>query len=172
MVLKNKKIIMVVAPEGFKDDECFIPRDILEKEGATVQIASLDSGIATSENGKSLDVDFAADEVKAEDFDVVIFVGGPGMGEHVKEPSFVDLARDFYDQGKIVAAICVAPLILANAGILSAKSATSWSGGQTEIEEAGAKWTGELVEVDGKIITARGPSAAGKFGRAIVKFLS
>ena len=163
---------MVVAPEGFKDDECFIPKEILEKEGAVVQIASLNSGIATSENGKNLDVDFAADEVKAEDFDAVIFVGGAGMNEHVKEPSFVDLARDFYDKGKIVAAICVAPVILANAGILSAKSVTSWSGAEAELVEAGAIWTGELVQADGKIITARGPSAAGKFGRAMVKFLS
>jgi protease I len=169
--MENKKIFMVVAPTDFKDDECFIPKEIFEKQGAEVRIASLDSGLAKSEGGKELAVDLAADEVKPSDFDAVVFVGGPGMGAFTKEPSFVDLARDFYAVGKITAAICVATVILANAGIVAGKAVTSWQGAQTELEEAGAEWTGEAVTVSEKIITASGPAAARKFAEAVVKGL-
>lgn len=172
MSLENKRILMVVAPAGFKDDEFFIPKQILEKEGAIIQVASMASGAATSELGKAVVVDFAVDEVKPDRFDAVVFVGGPGMVKMTDEESFVDLGRDFYDKGKLTCAICIAPVILANAGILSGKAATVHESGQTEFDEAGAQYTGNPVTKTDNIITASGPAAAKAFAKEIIKALS
>jgi len=172
MTIENKKILMVVAPTGFKDDEFFIPKQIFEKEKVVVQLASMASGAATSELGKSVTIDFAVDEIKPDQFDAVVFVGGPGMVKMTDEESFVDLARDFYDKGKLTCAICIAPVILANAGILSGKSATVHESGQTEFEEADAKYTGDQVTKTENVITACGPKAAKAFAKEIIKALS
>lgn len=171
MSLENKKILMVVAPEGFKDAECFIPKEAFEKAGATVQVASLRTGKATSEHGQGLPIDFAADEVKPQNFDAVVFVGGPGMAGKVGEPSFVDLARDFFEAGKLTTAICIAPVILANAGILTGKQATVHESAQSDIEAEGAEYSDKpVIRVD-NVITAKGPAAAGDFAKAIIKAL-
>jgi len=171
MPVKEKKILMVVAPRGFKDAECFIPRDIFEKSGALVRVASMNSGQAESEQGKKLEVDYSVDEIKARDYDAVVFVGGPGMVGLVEEDLFVDLARDFYDAQKLTTAICIAPVILANAGILTGRPATATPSAQSDLEEAGVGFTGEPVTVSGRIITASGPAAAEAFAKAIVKAL-
>lgn len=162
---------MVVAPTGFKDAECFTPKEAFEKEGAIVRVASLSAGSAESEGGKSVKVDFSVDEVRPANFDAVVFVGGPGMGNLVAEPSFVDLARDFHDAGKLTAAICIAPVILANAGILSGKPATVHESGQAELEESGVFFTGEAITTTDNIITANGPTAAAGFANAIIKHI-
>lgn len=172
MSLENKKILMVVAPKGFKDAECFIPKEIFEKAGASVQIASLNIGRAESEEGKSLEIDFAVDGVRVENFDAVVFVGGPGMAKLTEEPSFIDLASDFFEAGKLVTAICIAPVILAKAGILSGKPATVFESGSSDLEEAGAEYTGADVTQAEKIITANGPAASEKFAKAIIKALT
>ncbi|MDD5086856.1 MAG: DJ-1/PfpI family protein, partial [Candidatus Nanoarchaeia archaeon] len=78
----------------------------------------------------------------------------------------------FYESGKITAAICIAPVILANAGVLDGKKATVFPSGKDDIMVRGADYTGEQVTQDGKVITANGPAAARSFGEAIVKELS
>jgi protease I len=171
MTLENKKILIVVAPEGFKDDECFVPKEAFERAGAVVQVASLRTGKATSEQGRGLPIDFSADEVRPENFDAVVFVGGPGMAKLTGEASFVDLARDFFEAGKLTTAICIAPVILANAGILVGKKATAHVSGQSDLEEGEAEYTGDSVTVTDSIITANGPTAAADFAKKIIKAL-
>jgi len=172
MSLTNKKILFVVAPTNFKDVEYFTPREILQKAGATVYTASLNGGLATSEQGKSVELDYVVDEIKAREFEAVVFIGGPGMVELVDETMFIDLALDFFRVGKIVSAICIAPVILAKAGILTGKRATVHPSGSVDLEERGALCTDEAVTVDGRLITAQGPSAAQAFGQKIVQALS
>lgn len=172
MPIQNKKILFVIAPTGFKDDEFFIPYGALKKQGAEAKIASLNTGRAKSEKGQEVEVDFAVDEIKARDYDAVAFIGGPGMVGLVNEPSFVDLARDFYEAGKLVTAICIAPVILAKAGILEGRRATVTPGSVMDLEDAGAECSGEPVTVTENIITASGPAAAGDFAKAIIKAIS
>jgi protease I len=81
------------------------------------------------------------------------------------------LARDFYDSGKIVAAICLAPAILAKAGLLSGVKATCTPDEEENLVAGGAEYTGAPVEVDGKIVTGSGPDAARRFGEKIVELL-
>ena len=77
------------------------------------------------------------------------------------------MARSFAEAGKVVAAICIAPVILARAGLLKGKRATVFPDGIPELEKAGAVYTAQSVERDGRIITGNGPEAAEAFGREI-----
>ena len=82
----------------------------------------------------------------------------------------VELAKEFYESGKMVAAICIAPTILVNAGILNGKKATSWPSERVKISAIGT-YTGKVVEVDGKIITGNGPPASKEFAKKIVEVM-
>ncbi len=118
-----------------------------------------------------------ADEFKIENFDAAVFIGGPGMGKNLDNQSFQKIAQDVFRAGKVLAAICIAPALLAKAGVLAGKKATVWSAPLDKsaikiLKEGGAQYLAEDVVVDGKIITAPGPLAAKKFGEKIVEVLT
>ncbi len=152
----NKKVLFVVAQEGFQEWEYGTPRKILESAGVKVEVASLDSGAAIGAEGLLARVEHRAMNINVKDFDAVIFIGGGGMVPLVKEKDFTNLAKEFFDAGKIVAAICIAPCILANAGILKDKKATVCDGAEKILKNAGADYTGADVETDGKILLSPG----------------
>ena len=166
-----KKVLMVIAPKNFRDEELFHTKEELEKAGLETKVASKTSEEATGMMGKTIKPDIALDDVVAEDFDAIVFVGGSGASVYFDDTLAMDLARTFFQQGKVVAAICIAPSILANAGVLKDKVATAWSSEQGNLEEKGATYSGEAVTVDGKIITASGPKAAREFGKKIAEAL-
>lgn len=165
------KILIVIAPVNYQDKEYLDTRKALEEAGVSVSVASLKAGEARGKLGGKVNVDLTVDGVGAGDYDGVAFIGGSGMVGLVGEPKFIDLAEEFYKAGKLVAAICIAPVILVNAGILKDKKATVWSGAEKELKAGGCIYTGKSVETDGKIITANGPAAAEEFGKAIVETL-
>lgn len=167
----NKKVLFVVAQEGFQEWEYGTPRKILESAGAEVEVASLDSGAAVGSQGLIVRVEYRAKDIRVEDFDAVVFVGGGGMVPLVNEYDLKKLARDFFEAGKIVAAICIAPMLLANEGILNGKNAAIHESAKKEFAEKGVNCVGADVEIDGKIITANGPMAAEKFGKTILQNL-
>lgn len=169
--LTGKKILMVVAPQNFRDEEFFEPKDVFGAAGAEVVVASKGVTEAVGLLGGKTEVDKDLSEVRAADFDAVVFVGGGGAAIYFDEPLALNLAKAMFAAGKVVAGICVGPTILANAEVLSGRQATAFPSEQSVLESAGATYTGEAVTVDGKIITARGPEAARDFGRAIVEAL-
>jgi len=171
MTLINKKILMVIAPKDFRDPEYNEPRQVIENSGAEVKVASIQSGTSVGAEGTVVQIDLTVSEVMIEDFDAVVFVGGPGMAQIVDDDSLQVLAKKFYDAGKLTAAICVAPAILAKAGILSGRQATAWAGVKGDLENAGAVFTGDSITVDGNVITGSGPAAAKEFGEKIVEVL-
>lgn len=165
------KILMIVAPEGFRDEECFEPKKVFEQNGAELAIASKGVKEAKGKLGKSIKVDLDISEVEVADYDAVVFVGGPGAVEYFDDANALDIAKDAFEQGKVVAAICIAPSILANAGILAGKNATSYPSEKENLKAKGAIYTGEPVAADGNIVTANGPAAAKDFGKAILDAL-
>lgn len=171
MSLSDKKVLMVIAPKDFRDAEYTEPREVIEASGVGVKIASIQGGIAIGAEGTKVQIDLTVSQANVEDYDAVVFIGGPGMVEIISDDSLQVLAKKFYDAGKLTAAICVAPAILAKQGILSDKKATAWSGVKGDLEAGGADYTGGAVAVDGKIITASGPAAAREFGEKIVEAL-
>ena len=163
---------MVVAPEDFRDEEFFEPKEIFQKAGLQITVASKGVKEAQGLLGGSASVDVNITQVNLNDYDAVVFVGGPGSNIYFNDSTALELAKSAYQSQKIIGAICIARSILANAGLLQDKKATCFSSEAENLKAKGAQYTGEPVTVDGKIITASGPQAARQFGEAIVKTLT
>ena len=161
---------MVIAPDKFRDEEYFVPRGIIEKVGHIVTLASSTGTEARSSFGKIVKPDKNFTEINSADYDAIVFVGGSGASIYFTSTQAHNLAREFNEAGKVVAAICIAPSILANAGILAGKRATAYPSERDNINAVG-QFTGALLETDGNIITANGPDAASAFGDKIVEML-
>ncbi|MBU1446198.1 DJ-1/PfpI family protein [Patescibacteria group bacterium] len=161
------EIVMIIAPENFRDEEYFHTQQVIEKAGINLKVASTEPIAISGIEKKEVKIDMLIDEI-GEDFDGIVFVGGSGAQIYFANEKIMDLTRSYYESGKIVAAICIAPAILGRAGILKGKNVTSWGGITEDLIDFGANHTGEAVTIDGKIITANGPAAAYKFGEAIV----
>jgi protease I len=165
----GKTALMIIAFEKFRDEEYAEPKKVLEDAGFKVTTASLQTGTAKGKLGLEVPVDIALKDVKATDYDTVVFVGGPGSHGYFNDPTAQSIAQTAHAEGKIIAAICAAPAILANAGLLKGRSATSFSDQGPNLTAKGANFTGKGLEIDGNIITADGPAHAKEFGEAIVK---
>lgn len=172
------KALIVIAPRDFQDKEYLDTRTELENAGIEVEIASTKKGIAVGKFGAKVEAKDLGG-IKTDEFDAIVFIGGPGVPAVRSDERFVKLAKEFYEKGKIVCAICWAPTILAKAGVLEGKKATVWMGFDPEygkgtngvLESFGAKFENKAVVRDGKIITGNGPMAASAFGKEIAKAL-
>lgn len=164
-------VLLVIAQNGFRDEEYFKPKELLEFAGYTVKTASVQKGTARGKMGGTVKVDVPLSEVNADDYAAVIFVGGPGAADYIDDETALNLAREADKKGRIVAAICIAPAILARAGILKGKKATVFPSDRGILIEGKANYVDMPVVVDGRIITANGPLAAEEFGKALVKTL-
>lgn len=168
---------MVIASEGFRDEEFFVPAEVLENSGFEIVVASDEEGKTKGDDGGEVEVDLTLEEIEPEGYAGIAFIGGPGALEHLDNEKSYAAARKFKEEGKLVAAICIAPVILAKAGLLKDKRATVWrspldKSGQEQIEKEGAEFVDKKALKDGKVITACGPEGAEEFGRKIVEFLT
>ncbi len=111
-------------------------------------------------------------ELRVDDYDAIIFIGGSGARQYFDSPVALSIAREAVDKKKVLGAICIAPLVLANAGVLDGVRATGFLSERLRLQRAGARYTGADVERDGLIITASDPRAAGRFGQTIVEALT
>lgn len=162
---------MVIAHEVFRDEEYAEPREVLERAGVEVTVASSSLDEATGRFGLKAKPDILVGDADIADYDAVIFIGGGGSREYFEDASALKLARDADEQGKVIGAICIAPHILANAGVIKGKKVTMYKSEVDEVKSKGADFTDKDVEVDGKIVTARGPEAATDFGEEVVNAL-
>ncbi len=153
----------------FEETEYGTPRAILEDQGVIVSVASSGSRSVAGHQGKKVQPDVALSEVHAADHDAIVFIGGYNYDSSNAEA--IRIAQEAVAQGKVVAAICIAPITLAKAGVLKDKRATTSLPGSV-IEQAGGIYTGAVVERDGRIITANGPAASRQFGEAIAEALA
>jgi protease I len=170
--LEKKKIIMVIASKNFRDEELLEPKVVLTQQGALVKVASTITDTVQGMLGAKVKPDMLVKDIKPVDWDAIILVGGSGASQYWNDSSVHSLVKEFQKLGKIVGAICIAPVTLANAGILSGKKATVYESETKKLKDKGANYTGKNVERDGKIITANGPKAAKEFGETIAKALA
>ncbi len=169
----GKRVLMIIAPENFRDEELLHTKEELERAGVETIIASSKTGEAKGKLGARVTATLKLDQVKVDDYDAVVFVGGPGSAMYFDDKRALSIASEAFKKGKITSAICIASVTLANAGALKGKRATVWNGDYVKkIESKGATYTGKPVEVDGNVITANGPAAAREFGRAIAKAIT
>ncbi|HEY9867763.1 MAG TPA: DJ-1/PfpI family protein [Candidatus Obscuribacterales bacterium] len=173
--LAGRRVLMVVAPDQFRDEELLEPKKIFEAEGAEVVVASTAAGEAKGMLGARVKPDKQLNEVNAADFDAVTVVGGMGSPEHLWDNSTLHgILRDMNEANKVVSAICLSGAALARAGVLEDRAATVWPMPESlkALADGRARYEEKPVVQDGRIITANGPEAAREFGQAIVKELS
>lgn len=176
-ILEGKKIAMLIAFKDFRDAEYFTPKKILEQAGAEVKTASNKMGLALGAEGGDARIDFLVKDLRAAEFDAIIFVGGPDCLSSLDNDNSYRVAKEIVSQNKVLAAICVSPVILAKAGVLAGKRATVWSSTMDKsaiktLQENGAIFLPFPVVRDGKIITANGPASAKEFGEKIREVLT
>ncbi len=169
--LQGKSILMIIAQQDFRDEEYQEPRQIFEARRATVSVASSSLEVAKGALGAQVKPDLLLNEVAVGNYDAIVFVGGPGAQEYWDNPVAHNIAQEAVAQGKVLAAICIAPATLAKAGVLKGMKATVFSSEAKELKAGGADYTGASVERDGLIITADGPKVSAKFAEEIAKAL-
>ena len=167
----QKKVLMIIAHNIFRDEEYLRPKEVLTKAGIKVVTASSSLEPATGKYGAKVKPDLLVKEAKAEDYDAVIFVGGKGSRDYFNDPAAHALAQGAAAHAKILSSICSGTGILAKAGVIRDKQVTSFPAEAEIIERNGGHYTGKPVETDGNIVTANGPEAAFDFGEAIKKML-
>ena len=170
-MLKNKKILMIIASNNFRDEEYQRPREIFEREGLEVTVASTSLNESKGMLGLIVTPDILLKDVKVDDYDAVVFVGGSGATEYWDNDKAHEIVKDTYNKKKVLAAICIAPITLAKAGLLKDKNATVYSSEIEHLKKLDVIYTGKSVEVDGLIVTANGPSSAKEFGEKILTLL-
>lgn len=167
----ENQVLMVLANYNFNDDEYEYTRKALDDNSIGVKIAAGDPGTCTSVGGKDVEIDLSFQSVIADDFRAIIFIGGPGVDSYFANDDALSLAKKFFDENKVVAAICWASTILARSGVLDHRKATAWEGAKDDLTAAGAVYTGDKITVDSTLITANGPESAFDFGQTIVNML-
>jgi len=170
----HMKLLVVIAPEKFRDEELFEPLAVFKKEGIASDIVSTCMGTCVGMLGAEVDVEVEIANVDPAPYDGIVIIGGTGSQDYLwGDPRLEDLVRKFDTPGKLLAAICLSPAVLAGAGVLQGKRATVFRtpSSVSMMEGGGALLSNEHVVEDGRIITADGPPAARKFGEAVAAAL-
>jgi protease I len=168
--------VLIVATDGFEEWELFGPREILQKRGAEVVLASpnLDPIQATvhDDPGKTIRPDLTVDEALADDFDALILPGGVRNPDHLRtNVRAIQLIKDFAGQGKPVGAICHGPWLLVEADLLRGRTATSWPSIRTDLRNAGANVVDQPAVTDDNIVTSRNPQDVQEFTDALIDLI-
>jgi protease I len=171
--LQGKKIA-ILAADMFERVELEQPREALQDAGAETEIVSLKPGEIQGfdhfELADKVKVDRTVEEVSADDYDALMVPGGVGNPDQLRgDENAVQFVRDFFEQGKPVAAICHAPWVLVEAGVVRDRKLTSWPTLQTDIRNAGGNWVDEEVVVDSGLVTSRKPDDIPAFNRKMVE---
>ncbi|MHC4708703.1 MAG: DJ-1/PfpI family protein, partial [Planctomycetota bacterium] len=165
--LRIRRVVLIVARENFRDEELFETELVLEDAGVETVTASTRTGPIKGMLGGIAEARILLNEIVVDHYDAIVFIGGTGAREYFNNAVAWDIAREAADKGKVLGAICVAPSILANAGVLNGIRVTGFASERAGLQRAGAIFTGNPVERDGPVITASGPEASPLFGEAI-----
>ncbi len=164
------KVVILLA-DGFEELEAVAIADVLRRAEIEVVLAGLHDGPVASSRKIRVLPDTVIDTVKAEAFDMIVLPGGqPGADNLNADPRVRELIRQFYGNGKLTGAICAAPYVLANAGVLDGRHATSFPAYKGKLGTA--VYEEKSVVEDGNVLTSRGPGTAVAFGLSIVARLS
>lgn len=162
--------LLVIGANAFRDEEYFYTKEEIEATGHKVTTASTEMH-AVGSQGQETDVDILLKDVSSNDYDAIAFIGGQGSYGYFNDETAHNLAKSFLESGKLTSAICAAPSILANAGLLNGKNFTCFSGERENVESKGGIYQENTVVKDGLIITSQGPQTAHDFGKALAEEL-
>lgn len=161
--------VLVPLAQGCEELEAVTVIDLLRRAKVEVVTAALIPGPIRASRGVNLIADVDLDDVKDEEFDMVVLPGGlPGANHLDEDPRIAAILRRHEKEGRYTAAICAAPKVLANAGVLDGKSATSYPGILDALRLPSVRVLREAVVTDGKVITSRGPGTAMDFALTLI----
>jgi len=165
--------VLVPLAQGCEELEAVTIIDLLRRADIRVIVAGLEAGPVKASRGTVLLPDTTLDAVPAEDLDMIALPGGLPGADHLNgDPRIHALLKDLAARGKYTAAICAAPRVLATAGLLDGKHATSYPGGLEGFEVRDLHYEEQPVVVDGTVITSRGPGTAMDFALALIEVLA
>ena len=167
------KVVIIIAQQNFNDKEFSITKSVLEESEIDIDIASITRQECVGMYGLKVSPNKTVGDIVTEYYDALIIIGGSGSLELLKYPEVVNRIKSFASQNKLIAAICLAPMILAKAGILKGIMSTVFPTdfAISALKQGGAHYTDKHVVVDGNIITADGPDSALGFAKEILKKL-
>lgn len=164
--------VLVPLAGGFEEIEAITVVDLLRRAGIEVRTAALDGPQVTGSHGITVTADIALDAARADDYDMIVLPGGMPGADHLKRDArVISLLRRFAADGRYTAAICAAPGVLAHAGLLEGRTATSFPGFLSTDSAPGIRLHTDPVVIDGKVVTSRGPGTAMEFGLALIELL-
>lgn len=169
------KVLLVIAQEGFRDEEFLYPKSILDSEGYEVVTASPEGGTCKGMLGAEVEADIKISDADPDDYAAVVIVGGTGSPKQLWDDQRLhEIVRSVYGSGNHVASICLSGGVLAKAGVLKGKKATAFERPDAveAVREAGGHYLQQDLVVDGRIITARGPEVAKEFAERVAQELS
>jgi len=172
VVPATKSVLIIIAPKDFRDEEFKEPYDLLTTSGIKVIIASTDTLPAKGMLGTVVKPQILLSQVIPDSFNALVIVGGTGCKVLWDDTMLHTIVQNFEQNHKTIAAICIAPVVLARAGVLKNKKATVYPGVAGEIKPHCAEYTAMDVEISGNTITGSGPQAAKDFAKAILEVLS
>lgn len=170
-----KKVALLIAYKDFQAIEYGDTKRVLQKGGISVVTVSDQAGSAQATDGSTAVVDTTVDQINAADYDGIFIIGGVGTLDHLDTSVVHALIKKVSELNKVFGAICIAPRILAHAGVLKGRTFTGWDGDKqlaTLCTDHFCTFEKKSVVRDGNLITANGPSAAHDFGEAIVHALA
>lgn len=171
----NEKNILILAADGFQQEEFFEPMDYMREQGATVHVASMKTEPikADSEEQREYTPELTFSGVNVADYDGLIIPGGLKNPDTLRQQDeAIQLVRDFAEQGKTIGAICHGPWLLAEADLIEGRDVTSYPSIKTDLRNAGGRWTDAETVTDNGIVTSRNPSDIPAFNRKLVEELN
>jgi 4-methyl-5(b-hydroxyethyl)-thiazole monophosphate biosynthesis len=166
------RVLMPLA-EGFEEIEAVTVVDLLRRAGIEVHTAALARREVTGSHGITVVADIGLDDAVAADYDMIVLPGGmPGADHLKKDARVVVLLQQFASSGRYTAAICAAPGVLAHAGLLEGRAATSYPGFLKPDSAPGIRLREDAVVIDGKVVTSRGPGTAVPFALSLIELLA
>ncbi|RLF63390.1 MAG: DJ-1 family protein [Thermoplasmata archaeon] len=164
---------VILLADGFEEVETLTVVDVLRRCSIETDVAGVSGDIIEGAHGIKVIPDKDIEDVEIDSYDALLLPGGnPGYKNLRSDERVIAMIKTAFAKNKIVAAICAAPLVLADAGILKGKRATIYPGMEDEIVKAGAEFSEDLVVVDGNIITSRGPATAVLFALKLGEILA
>lgn len=158
---------MVPLADGFEEIEALTVVDVLRRAGLEVEMVGVVGSVIKGSHGVRVMVDKRLMEVNSKSYDAIVLPGGPAYKILAKSTQIIDMIKDFSRNNKTIGAICAAPVILAEIGLLDEKRATVYPGMEKQLSYP----RGNRVVVDGNIITSQAPGTAMEFSMALVKKL-
>ena len=167
----KNSILIFLAANNFSEEEYLIIKQVLMKASKKIFITSDSNTICNGDNGMRVKGDIDFYNVNEKNFSAVVLIGGNGSKQYWDNESLWRIVKNFNASGKVVAAICSAPIILARAGLLSTIPATCWNEDKNELIKLGINYNDRSVIAEKGVITSDGPRSAEQFAETVLNMI-